>query len=501
MSTDAHRPTSRIGEALFPPPKPAPDTAPPGVPGPAAPDRVPAARPETAAPAATTVAGPPPGIPPRPTEPPAPARPATPPARPAPEAPAPPARAVTPAPARPAPEPPAPPAADGATGAARPGVPAPARLASAPARPASAPPAADGATGAARPGVPAPARPASAPTAPARPEGPVRSADAPAVETTARLRPIRDTGTRSIPPRPAAPAPTPARPTAPAPRMPAQTYGTYGAYRPYTAPPETVVETTTRLRPIRERRVGRFVAAGACLVLGVGLVGGAAAGAVLAATEAGAAEEPAGYAEARTVWHSVPVDTLFPRTLAGPKEGPGAADRTWTRIVVAPDAPCTAAALPKSVLTTLQPVGCDRVLRATYTDATASSVITVGLVFTQADPTATRSLATESAARLGADVPPALSAPGTVAARFGAAQRAGWWTRALADLPVVVTAVSGFADGRPVASPQPADRAMAEGQTSPVAQSGLGHEAKGVADRIESTLRTTVTTAAKDDDR
>ncbi|MGW9218909.1 hypothetical protein [Streptomyces sp. NPDC055699] len=466
MSTDAHRPTSRTGEALFPPPKPAPDTAPPGVPGPAAPDRVPAARPETAAPAATTVAGPPPGIPPRPTEPPAPARPATPPARPAPEAPAPPARAVTPAPARPAPEPPAPPAADGATGSAR-------------------------------PGVSVPARPASAPTAPARPEGPVRSAGAPAVETTARLRPIRDTGTRSIPPRPA----TPARPTAPAPRMPAQTYGTYGAYRPYTAPPETVVETTTRLRPIRERRVGRFVAAGACLVLGVGLVGGAAAGAVLAATEAGAAEEPAGYAEARTVWHSVPVDTLFPRTLAGPKEGPGAADRTWTRIVVAPDAPCTAAALPKSVLTTLQPVGCDRVLRATYTDATASSVITVGLVFTQADPTATRSLATESAARLGADVPPALSAPGTVAARFGAAQRAGWWTRALPDLPVVVTAVSGFADGRPVASPQPADRAMAEGQTSPVAQSGLGHEAKGVADRIESTLRTTVTTAAKDDDR
>ncbi|MER7953444.1 hypothetical protein [Streptomyces sp. NPDC096030] len=471
MSTDAHRPTSRISEALFPPPKPAPDTAPPGVPGPASPDRPPAARPETAAPAATTVAGPPPGIPPRPTEPPAPARPATPPARPTPEAPA--------------------------AGSARSGVPAPARPASAPTVPE-------------RPGAPAsaPARPASAPTvperpasAPVRPEGPVRSADAPAVETTARLRPIRDTGTRSIPPRPATPAPTPARPAAPAPRMPAQTYGTYGAYRPYTAPPETVVETTTRLRPIRERRVGRFVAAGACLVLGVGLVGGAAAGAVLAATEAGAAEEPEGYAEARTVWHSVPVDTLFPRTLAGPKEGPGAADRTWTRIVVAPDAPCTAAALPKSVLTTLQPVGCDRVLRATYTDATASSVITVGLVFTQADPTATRSLATESAARLGADVPPALSAPGTVAARFGAAQRAGWSTRALADLPVVVTAVSGFADGRPVASPQPADRAMAEGQTSPVAQSGLGHEAKGVADRIESALRTTVTTAAKDDDR
>ncbi|MEU9703005.1 hypothetical protein [Streptomyces sp. NPDC047981] len=280
----------------------------------------------------------------------------------------------------------------------------------------------------------------------------------------------------------------------------AQTYGTYGAYRAFTAPPETPVETTTRLRPIRERRVGRVVAAGACLVLGVGLVGGALAGAVLAATDAGAPAEPIGYTEAATLWHSVPVDTLFPRTLAGPGKGPGAADRTWTRVVVAPDTPCTAAVLPASVLTTLRPLGCDRVLRATYTDATASSVITVGLVFTQADPTATRTLATRSAAALAADVPPALAGPGTVAARFGPAQRASWSTHALTDLPVVVTAVSGFADGRAVAAPESAARAMAERQTSPAAQAGLGHEAKGVADQIERALRATVATAAKDAD-
>lgn len=460
MSTDAHRPASRISEALFPPPKPAPDTAPPGVPGPAAPERPPARPGEAAAPAAKTVAGPH-GIPPRPTEAPAPARPAAhahPGALARPAAPAAPAPAAPPVPVPAGPPTPAPASESG------------------------------GATGSARPAVPAP------------------GADVPAAETTTRLRPIRDTGTGPIPPRPATPPPAWTAPPRPAPapaapRTPAQTYGTYGAHRPCTAPPETVVETTTRLRPVRERSVGRIVAAGTCLVLGVGLVGGAVAGAVLAATDAGAPEEPPGYAEARTLWHSVPVDTLFPRTLAGPKEGPGAADRTWTRVVVAPDAPCTPAVLPRSVVTTLRPVGCERVLRATYTDATASSVITVGLVFTQADPTTTRSLATESSARLGADVPPALSAPGTVAARFGAAQRAGWWTRALTDLPVVVTAVSGFADGRAVASPQPADRAMADGQTSPVAQAGLGHEAKGVADRIEGALRATVTTAAKDHDR
>ncbi|MFJ3585580.1 hypothetical protein ACIPPS_25605 [Streptomyces sp. NPDC090127] len=298
----------------------------------------------------------------------------------------------------------------------------------------------------------------------------------------------------------AAPA-APATPAAGTPSQSPQTYGTYGAYRAFTAPPETAVETTTRLRPVRDRRrVGRVVAAGVCLVLGVGLVGGALAGAVLAATDAGAPPEPVGYTEAGTLWHSVPVDTLFPRTLAGPGKGPGAADRSWTRIVVAPDAPCTAAVLPKSLLTAVSPVGCDRVLRATYTDATSSGVITVGLVFTQADPTATRDLVTRSAARLGADVPPALAGPGTVAARFGPAQRASWSTRALVDLPVLVTAVSGFADGRPVATPEPAERAMADGQTSPAAQSGLGHEAKGLADQIERTLRATVATAAKDAD-
>ncbi|MEU6876745.1 hypothetical protein [Streptomyces sp. NPDC046712] len=342
--------------------------------------------------------------------------------------------------------------------------------------------------------APAPAaqRPASAPAV----QRPAPASDVPVVETTTRLRPIRATEHQR--PAPARPAPSRPGPPHPAPPRPHQAYG---AYRPYTAPPETPVETTTRLRPIRERRPGRVVAAGACLVLGLGLIGGAVAGAVLAAADAGAPARPAGYEEAKSLWHDVPVDTLFPRTLAGPGAGPGAADRTWTRVVVAADAPCSAAVLQKSLLTAVRTVGCERVLRATYTDATASSVVTVGLVFTQADPEATRSLAAGSAALIATDVPPALAAPGTVAARFGAAQRASWFTRPLTDLPVVVTTVSGFADGRRVDRPEPAERAMASGQTSAPAQAGLGHEAKGVADRIERGLRAAVTAAAKDDDQ
>ncbi|MFE6226018.1 hypothetical protein [Streptomyces sp. NPDC057854] len=264
---------------------------------------------------------------------------------------------------------------------------------------------------------------------------------------------------------------------------------------------ETPVETTTRLRPVRERRRGRAVAVGACVVLGLGLIGGALAGVWLASGD-GKPAEPAGYTAAKELWHNAPVDTLFPRTLTAPQAGPGPSARTWTRIVVAPDATCAPASVAPRLLAALRPLDCRRVLRATYTDATATSVLTVGLVFTDADVAAQRALGGRGlAARLGHDVPPALAGPGTVAAGFGPAQRAAWWVTAPADLPVVVTAVSGFADGRAVGRAVPADQAMKKGRTDAVAQSGLGHEALGIAERLEKQLRTTAQDAAKEEEQ
>ncbi len=67
----------------------------------------------------------------------------------------------------------------------------------------------------------------------------------------------------------------------------------------------------------------------------------------------------------------------------------------------------------------------------------------------------------------------------------------------LTDAPVVVYAVSGFADGRTVADPQPAEEAMAADATTAPAQAGLGHEAKGLADRVERALRKTVSSATE----
>ncbi|MFF5709904.1 hypothetical protein [Streptomyces sp. NPDC012756] len=379
--------------------------------------------------------------------------------------------------------------------------------------------------------------------------------DPPATETTTRLRRVPPAATAprpaAVPPTATAPRPAAVPPTATAPRpaavppaMPprptaapvaatgAATRPTPGPVRPATGPavaghpatgragvgaatvpapfyrgpgalpPEVPVEVTARLRVVRERQVGRTVAVAACAVLGFGLIGGALAGVWLAAAEPGKPVEPVGYTEAKDLWHDAPVDTLFPRTLTGPGAGPGGADRTWTRIVVAPDAACAPAVLPKGLLATVEPLGCERVLRATYTDATASSVITVGLVFTRADAPTQRTLGQDLTTRLGADVPPALAGPGTVAARFGAPQRAAWWLNAPADLPVVVTAVSGFADGRTVeGGPVPADRAMTANRTDATAQSGLGHEAKGITERLVRLLRTAATTAAKENAR
>ncbi|MFD9999419.1 hypothetical protein [[Kitasatospora] papulosa] len=266
------------------------------------------------------------------------------------------------------------------------------------------------------------------------------------------------------------------------------------AYPPYAA--ETPVETTTRLRPVKAGNPVRTMAAAVCAVLGLGLVGGAVTGRWL--TGDSAAEPGAGsaYTVGRSAWHTVPVDSLFPRTLKGDGAGPGATDRVWTRVAVAADGGC-AAGLDPLLLKTLRPVGCERLVRATYTDATRSSVTTVGMVFAEGDAEAMGALdtrfTTQHLAARADLMPRTYPAEGTVAAGFGEQQRASWTVHVLTEVPVVVFAVSGFADGRAVAEPQPAAEAMAADATNAVAQAGLGHEAKGIADRVERTLRRTVT--------
>lgn len=387
-----------------------------------------------------------------------------------------------------------------------------------------------------------PAQPTHRPTA-GRPGAPSETAS----ETTTRLRPVPaepaagPSGTSRTPPAPPRPGPGPrpgsgephrsgagpahAPAGAPAPaRRPATgdgaTTGQGGRGGPdpalsWSAPvapggapgpaafvtfgePEAYDERARR-RPFGRRGRSQVVAAAACLVLGTGLIGGAVTGAWLAGDSAGPGARH-GFTAAGDLWHNVPVDQLFPPTVRGKGAGPGEADRTWTRIAVAPDSGCEGAFDPL-LRKVLDPVGCERLLRATYTDATQSHVTTVGLLFTEADAAGMASLARrfdrERLDRRTDLMPLPHAAKGTAAAGFGAGQRASWAVSVLTDAPVVVYAVSGWADGRTVDTPQPAEDAMESGATTAAAQAGLGHEARGLADRVERGLRKRAGTATE----
>ncbi|GAA4144189.1 hypothetical protein GCM10022285_47790 [Streptomyces tunisiensis] len=308
-----------------------------------------------------------------------------------------------------------------------------------------------------------------APSAPPRPAHRPRT-ETPS-ETTTRLRPV-----------PAQPDPALSW------SAPMSPGGVPGAGRPASV---SFGEPERWPRPFARRTRGQVVAAALCLVLGTGLIGGAVTGAWLADGPEGPGTRHA-FAVAGDLWHEVPVDQLFPPTVQGRGAGPGEADRVWTRIAVAPDSGCKGA-FDALLTRALAPVGCERLLRATYTDATQSHVTTVGLLFTEADAAGMEALARrferERLDRRGDLMPLPYAAEDTAAEGFGPGQRASWAISVLTDAPVVVYAVSGWADGRTVDEPQPAEDAMRSGATTAPAQAGLGHEARGLADRFERTLR------------
>lgn len=377
-------------------------------------------------------------------------------------------------------------------------------------------------------GAAVPPRPRTQPTVPPRRTGaPAETVS----ETTFRMRPVpsagngrAESGGTAVPPmpdarpgsgaRPAAPArpgfpPRPTRqapvpgvtgaPPAPDPALswsaalPQQQDATPGSGRPVVSFGEPEVGYKERSWGVRIPP--RIAAVAACVVLGIGLIGGAVTGSWLIG---GSGDEGRGdtFTQAGELWHSVPVDQLFPPTVDGQGAGPGGADRTWTRIAVAPDSGCRNAFDPL-LRKALAPVGCERLLRATYADATQSYVTTVGLLFTDADATAMRELDTrftrEGLTSRTDLMPLPYAAKNTLAAGFGAGQRASWTISVLTDAPVVAYAVSGWADGRTVDTPEPAEKAMESGDTTPAAQAGLGNEAQGLADRVERALRKTVT--------
>ncbi|MEU1574556.1 hypothetical protein ABZ519_26035 [Streptomyces collinus] len=334
-------------------------------------------------------------------------------------------------------------------------------------------------------------RPVPADPAPDEPAVPVARLAAPGVTAARPAAPPRPAHEPQVP---AAPPPPSSAPVSPDPAL------SWSATRPLVSfgEPEGY-DGDARPRPLLRRGAPQAAAAAVCLVLGLGLISGAVTGSWLVG---GSGEEgsPSTFAAAGSLWHSVPVDQLFPPTVQGRGAGPGGADRTWTRIAVAPDSGCKDAFDPL-LRKALAPVGCERLLRATYTDATESYVTTVGLLFTTADAPGMTALANrfrrERLDRRSDLMPLPYAAKGTLAAGFGARQRASWTVSVLTEAPVVVYAVSGWADGRTVDDPQPAGDALEADATTAAAQAGLGNEAQGLADRVERDFRRNVRSASE----
>lgn len=154
----------------------------------------------------------------------------------------------------------------------------------------------------------------------------------------------------------------------------------------------------------------------------------------------------------RRAWGALAVDDVFPpvyhSTTAAPLQG---GERDFTRLGIAPAASCGAAFDP-ALVRLLSAHPCGHVLRAGYTDATRTLVVTVGVAVLGTGPADEQDVAAATEGHhddLGARP---VAFPGTAAAGFGDAQRLAFRVSASASAPFLSFAVVGFSDGRPASA-------------------------------------------------
>jgi hypothetical protein len=162
-------------------------------------------------------------------------------------------------------------------------------------------------------------------------------------------------------------------------------------------------------------------------------------------------------------WRTTAKTKIFPARvpydLTGALLGvPGSLRLTARRLGIARQASCDqAAGVGATTMSVLRKDGCQAVLRATYTDATSSLVLTVGIAVLGGDASAqsaARYLTGEAAAGQAGQGAVArhlllkpVQIPNTPAAAFGVRQRQLAWVVGSGSYLVMATA--GFADGRP----------------------------------------------------
>lgn len=159
-------------------------------------------------------------------------------------------------------------------------------------------------------------------------------------------------------------------------------------------------------------------------------------------------------------WRTTPKTELFPARvrylLDGEEFGvPGSLRLTARRLGIAKQASCgRTAGGGADLVTVLHRSGCQAVLRATYTDATSSLVLTVGIAVLRSQRSVesaaqllTGSAATAQGASSKQLVLSPVPVPGTPASAFRVRQRQVAWVVGSGSYLVLATA--GFADGRP----------------------------------------------------
>jgi hypothetical protein len=151
-------------------------------------------------------------------------------------------------------------------------------------------------------------------------------------------------------------------------------------------------------------------------------------------------------------WRALPAGDVFPASVRYqlPASALDAGGRLEaSRAGIAPQATCASGTDPAATRA-LDRHGCQALLRATYTDESATYVMTVG-VAVLADPA--QSIAAEAAlTRAGGNTQPrpgirAVAFGSTPASQFGAAQRQ--LSGSFSTGPYVIMYTAGYADGRP----------------------------------------------------
>jgi hypothetical protein len=159
-------------------------------------------------------------------------------------------------------------------------------------------------------------------------------------------------------------------------------------------------------------------------------------------------------------WRTTPKTSIFRareryQLVGWPIGAPGALHLTARRLGIARQATCASAAgAGRKIVALLGRDGCQAVLRATYTDATSSMVLTVGVAVLGSEGSAlsaahflTGGVARGDGAVSRHLVLRPLPVPRTPAAAFGARQRQLAWVVGAGSYLVLATAA--FADGRP----------------------------------------------------